>query len=310
MKAIRFHEYGGPDVLRYEDAPKPEPGPGELLIRVKATAVNPVDVAIRAGYLRAMRDVAKPFILGWDFSGVVEACGEGTTKFQRGDEVFGLKELWRQGNYAQFTAVPENVCAAKPTGLDHATAAAIPLAGLTAWQALFDHAGLQSGQKVLIHAGAGGVGHFAIQFAKAKGITVAATASTHNQEFLSQLGADQPIDYTATKFEDVVTDADAVIESKGGDVRDRSWKTLKPGGILVALIGPPPSEDDAAAHKVRQTLMWVHPDADQLAEIAELVAAGKVKVHIDQTYPLTEVAKAHAASATGHTRGKLVITVD
>ena len=309
MKAIRFHEYGGPEVLRYETAPRPEPSPGELLVRVKATAVNPVDVAIRAGYLKAMRDVEKPFILGWDFSGVVEACGKGTKKFHQGDEVFGLKQLWEQGNYAEYTVVPESVCAAKPTGLDHATAAAIPLAGLTAWQALFDHAGLKTGQKVLIHSGAGGVGHFAIQFAKAKGITVAATASTRNQEFLAQLGADQPIDYTTTKFEDVVNDADAVIETKGGEIRDRSWKALKPGGILVALIGPAPSEADAAAHQVRQTLMWVHPDPEQLTEIGNLVIAGKVKVHIDHAYPLTEIAKAHEASATGHTRGKLAILV-
>lgn len=259
MKAVRFHTYGPPDVLVYEDAPKPEPAAGEVLVRVHATSVNPIDWKIRAGHLKSFREYPLPFILGWDVSGVVESVGSGVHGFKPGDEVYGFPDSSRNGAYAEYIAVNESKLAHKPRSLDHIHAAAIPLAGLTAWQALFDTAGLTAGQKVLIQAAAGGVGHLAIQFAKIKNLYVAGTASGRNQEYLKQLGCDLPLNYETTRFEEIVHDYDAVIESMGGDVRTRSWKVLKKGGILVALIGPPPSEEDAKAHGVRASIIWGKP---------------------------------------------------
>jgi NADPH:quinone reductase-like Zn-dependent oxidoreductase len=309
MKAVQFHEYGGPEVLRYEEVPRPEPASGEVLIRIHATSVNPIDWKLRAGHLRAFREIPLPFIPGWDFSGVVESVGSGVTAWKPGDEVYGHPSLGATGTYAEYIAVPEAVCARKPKSIDHTRASAIPLTGLTAWQALFEAAQLSAGQKVLIHAGAGGVGSLAIQFAKVKALVVAATASARNQELLRELGADQPINYEAARFEEVISDADAVIETLGGEVRERSWKALKKGGILVAIIGPPPSEDTAKSYGVRQTLIWCHPDAGQLAEIAGLVDSGKVRPIIEAVLPLAEAAKAHELNQSGHTRGKIVLTV-
>jgi NADPH:quinone reductase-like Zn-dependent oxidoreductase len=309
MKAVRFHSYGGPEVLVYEDAPKPEPTAGEVLVKVHATSVNPIDWKIRAGYMKDFRDYPLPFILGWDVSGVVESVGSGVTGFKPGDEVYGFPDASRNGAYAEFIAVEETKLARKPRTLDHIHSAAIPLAGLTAWQALFDAAGLSAGQKVLIQAGAGGVGHLAIQFAKIKDLYVAGTASGRNQEYLKQLGCDLPINYETTRFEDVVHDFDAVIESMGGDVRTRSWKVLKKGGILVALIGPPPSEEDAKTHGVRASIIWGQMNASQLAEIAKLADAGKVRPEIAAVFPLRDAAKAHQMSETEHVRGKIVIQV-
>jgi NADPH:quinone reductase-like Zn-dependent oxidoreductase len=309
MKAVRFHSYGAPDLLVYEDAPKPEPAAGEVLVKVHATSVNPIDWKIRAGHLRGFRDYPLPFILGWDVSGVVESAGAGVTGLKPGDEVYGWPDAARNGAYAEYIAVEESRLALKPKSLDHVHSAAIPLAGLTAWQALFDTAGLMPRQKVLIHAAAGGVGHLAVQFAKLNEIYVAGTASGRNQDYLKQLGCDLPIDYEATRFEDVVRDFDAVIESMGGEVRNRSWKVLKKGGILVALIGPPPSEDDARAHEVRATIIWGHANRGQLTEIARLADAGKVRPEIAAVFPLREAAEAHRMSETEHVRGKIVLQV-
>lgn len=309
MKAVRFHEYGTPDVLVYEDVSKPEPAAGEVLVKVHATSVNPIDWKVRAGHLRGFRDYPLPFILGWDVSGVIESVGPGVTGFAPGDEVYGWPDAARNGAYAEYIAVEESRLALKPKTLDHVHSAAIPLAGLTAWQALFDTAGLLPRQKVLIHAAAGGVGHLAIQFAKLNEIYVAGTASGRNQEYLKQLGCDLPINYETTRFEDVVHDFDAVIESMGGDVRNRSWKVLKKGGILVALIGPPPSEDDARAHEVRATIIWGHADRQQLTEIARLADAGKVQPEIAAVFPLRDAADAHRMSETEHVRGKIVLQV-
>lgn len=307
MKAIRFHEYGGPEVLRYEEVPTPEPGAGEVRVRVHATSVNPIDWKLRAGYLRGFRDYPLPFIPGWDFSGVIDAVGEGVTRWNPGDAVYGHPPLSGSGTYAEYIVVSEDVCAAKPATLDHAHAAAVPLAGLTAWQALFEHAELQEGQSVLIHAGAGGVGSFAIQFAALAGIRVAATASARNQRFLRELGAAQPVNYETERFEDAVRDVDAVLEPMGGEIRERSWQTLKPGGILVAIVGPPPAAETAAAHGVRQALMWVHPDARQLAEIAARIDAGQAHPVVEQILPLAEAGRAHELNAALHTRGKIVL---
>jgi NADPH:quinone reductase-like Zn-dependent oxidoreductase len=309
MKAVRFHEYGAPEVLRYEDAPRPEPAAGQVLVKVHATSVNPVDWKIRAGHLRGFREYLLPFILGWDFSGVIEAVGAGVEEWKQGDEVYGHPNIAATGTYAEYAVAPVGTFARKPTSLDHAHAAAIPLAGLTAWQALFDHARLASGQKVLIQAAAGGVGTFAVQFARIKGLQIAATASAANHALLRELGAGQVIDYTATRFEDVVHNADAVIEAIGGEVRERSWKTLKKSGILVALIGPAPAQQTADSYGVRQALMWVQGNRAQLEEIGRLVDAGEVRPVIDTVLPLREAAQAHYRSQTGHARGKIVLRV-
>jgi len=309
MKAIRFHDYGGPEVLRYEDAPRPAPVKDEVLVKVHATSVNPVDWHIRAGHLRGFRGYPMPFIPGWDFSGVIEAVGPGVEDWKKGDEVYGHPSIAASGTYAEYAIAPVGTFARKPKSLDHAHAAAIPLAGLTAWQALFDHGKATSGQKVLIHAAAGGVGIFAVQFARIKGLQVVATASAANHGLLRELGASQVIDYNTTRFEDAVHDADIVIESKGGEVRERSWKTLKKGGILVALIGPAPAQQTADEYGVRQTLMWVQGNQAQLEEIAALVDSGQVRPVIDTVFPLQDAAKAHEYSQAGHARGKIILRV-
>jgi len=309
MKAVRFHTYGKPDVLVYEDVARPEPAAGEVLVKVYATSINPIDWKIRAGHLRGFRDYPLPFILGWDVSGVIESAGPGVTQWKPGDEVYGRPDIGRSGAYAEYIAVKEGELARKPKSLDHVHSAAIPLAGLTAWQALFDSAGLTSGQKVLIQAAAGGVGHLAIQFAKLKGLYVAGTAGGRNQEFLKQLGCDLPINYETTRFEDVARDFDAVIESMGGEVRNRSWRVLKKGGILVALLGPPPSEEDTKAHGVRAAIIWAQTKADQLAEFAKLADSGRLRPEIAAVFPLRDAAKAHQMSETEHVRGKIVLQV-
>jgi len=309
MKAVRFHTYGKPDVLVYEDVARPEPAAGEVLVKVYATSINPIDWKIRAGHLRGFRDYPLPFILGWDVSGVIESAGPGVTQWKPGDEVYGRPDIGRSGAYAEYIAVKEGELARKPKSLDHVHSAAVPLAGLTAWQALFDTAGLTSGQKVLIQAAAGGVGHLAIQFAKLKGLYVAGTAGGRNQEFLKQLGCDLPINYETTRFEDVARDFDAVIESMGGEVRNRSWRVLKKGGILVALLGPPPSEEDTKAHGVRAAIIWAQTKADQLAEFAKLADSGRLRPEIAAVFPLRDAAKAHQMSETEHVRGKIVLQV-
>lgn len=309
MKAVRFHAYGGPEVLVYEDAPKPEPATGEVVVKVHATSVNPIDWKIRAGHMKGFREYPLPFILGWDVSGVIESCGADVTQWKPGDEVYGRPDSARNGAYAAYIAVREGDLARKPAKLDHVHSAAIPLAGLTAWQALFDTAELRAGQKVLIQAAAGGVGHFAVQFAKLKGLYVAGTASGRNQDYLKQLGCDLPINYETNPFEDVVHDFDAVIESMGGEVRKRSWKVLKRGGMMVCLIGPPPAEEDAKVHGVRAAIIWGQMKADQLAEIADLADAGRVHSEIAAVFPLREAAQAHKMSETEHVRGKIVLQV-
>ena len=308
MKAIRVHEYGSPEVLRYEPAPRPEPAAGEVLVRVHAAGVNPVDWKIRAGLARTWLKYNLPMIPGWDFSGVIEAVGPDVNGWKPGDAVYARPDLSRDGAYAQYISVRGSEIGAKPKSLDHVQSAAIPLAALTAWQALFDAAGLSAGQKVLIHAAAGGVGHFAVQLAKWKGAFVAGTASARNHEFLKSLGVDQPIDYSRVRFEDVVRDFDVVLDTMAGDTRARSWGVLKKGGILVTILGQP-SMEDAQAHGVRTVGFLVQPNPAQLAEIAKLVDSGVAKPHVDAVFPLAEAFKAHALGETNRTRGKIVLQV-
>ena len=304
MKAVRIHQYGGPDELKIEDVPRPQPGAGEVLIRVHAAGVNPIDWKLRAGYLKAYMPVPMPFIPGIDVAGVVEAAGPGVGRFKKGDEVFGAGS----GTYAQFAIAKESELALKPRSIDAVHAAAIPLAALTAWQALFNVAHLTAGQKVLIHGAAGGVGGFAAQFAKAKGAHVFGTASGHNQAFLREVGVDEPIDYEKTKFEDVARAVDVVLDTQGGDTQQRSWKVLKKAGILVSVIQPP-SEEEAAKHGVKSAMVARQPNAGELGEITKLVEAGKVKAPVETTLPLADAKRAHELSQTGHVRGKIVLKV-
>jgi NADPH:quinone reductase-like Zn-dependent oxidoreductase len=228
--------------------------------------------------------------------------------WKAGDEVYGRPEISRDGAYAEYIAVRAQEIAFKPKSIDHVHAAAIPLTGLTAWQALFDVADLRAGHRILIHAAAGGVGAFAVQFAKWKGAWVAGTASSRNQGFLGELGVDQPVNYETSRFEDVVHGVDVVIDALAGETRERSWQTLKPGGVLVTLLGPPPVEE-GAAHGVRGAGLLVKPNAAQLNQIAGLVDSGKLKVFVDAVFPLAEAGKAHELSETGHVRGKIVLRV-
>jgi NADPH:quinone reductase-like Zn-dependent oxidoreductase len=307
MKAIRMHAYGGPAVLLYEDAPRPSAGTGEVLVRIHAAGVNPVDWKVREGYFKQTRNYSLPLIPGWDVSGVVGATGSGVADFKNGDEVYSRPDIARDGAYAEYMTIRESEVAHKPGSIDHIHAAAIPLAALTAWQSLFDAAGLRAGQKVLIHAAAGGVGSFAVQLAKWKGAYVIGTASKHNQDFLRELGADETVDYEKTRFEDIVHDVDVVFDTIGGDTQKRSWKVLKKGGILVSIVAPPAAEE--AARRVRQAFVFVQPNAGQLAEIAKMVDAGKLRPVVETVLPLSDARRAQEFSQTGHTRGKIVLRV-
>lgn len=308
MKAVRVHEYGGPEVLRYEDAPRPVVKPDEVLIRVHAAGVNPVDWKVRQGLTKDWLKYTMPFIPGWDVSGVVESVGLDTMRLKPGDVVYSRPDIARDGTYAEYVAVRESEVALKPKSLDHVHAAAVPLAGLTAWQALFDAAKLEHGQTVLIHGAAGGVGTFAVQLAKLKGAHVIGTASKKNHEFLRSLGADQTIDYNTTRFEDVVHNADVVLDTITGETMERSWQVLKKGGILVSILQPP-SHEKAASLGVRCAHTFVQPSVSQLNEIAKLIDAGKVNVIVEKVFPLWEARAAHELSATGHVRGKIVLRV-
>jgi NADPH:quinone reductase-like Zn-dependent oxidoreductase len=308
MKAIRIHNYGGPEVLKYEDAPRPEPGEGEVLIRVHAASVNPIDWKVREGHTKDFWPHEFPLILGWDLSGVVEELGRGVSRFKIGDEVYSVPDPTRNGAYADYIVVRESELALKPNSLHHIRAAAVPLAALTAWQSLFDTAQLQPGQRVLIHAGSGGVGHFAVQLAKWKGAYVFATASTKNQDLLPEVGVDKAIDYTQQRFEDVARKIDIVLDPIGGDTQERSWQVLKKGGILLSLVEPP-SADKAKALGIQAAFVASHPNGAELAKIAELIDSGDLKPIVNRILPLSEARRAHELSQTGHTHGKIVLRV-
>jgi NADPH:quinone reductase-like Zn-dependent oxidoreductase len=308
MKAIRIHSYGGPEVLVYEEAPHPEPGAGEVLVRVHAAALNPVDRFTRAGYLQGMVNFALPFTPGLDLAGVVEAVGDGVSAFAVGDAIYGYSNMMRQGAYAEYAVVGAGEVAPKPASLDFVTAASVPLAGMTAWQGLFDVGGLQAGQSVLIHGAGGGVGSLAVQFALAKGARVLATAGSDKVDLLRELGVAEAVDYTTTRFEDVARDIDVVFDTVAGDLTERSLSVLKPDGIYVTPAGQPDA-DAAAARGVRASGMMVQANAAQFSEIAALIDAGTVKPVVSMVLPLAEAAQAHAQLEAGHTRGKIVLRV-
>ncbi|MFF4009618.1 NADP-dependent oxidoreductase [Streptomyces sp. NPDC001717] len=306
MRAIVVSEWGGPETLVEREIERPEPGLNEILVRVHAAGVNPVDWKTRgSGGLIAWGEVP---IVGWDVSGTVEAVGPGVTLYAPGDEVYGMPSFPRQaGGYAEYVVGPARHFARKPASLDHVRAAALPLAALTAWQALVDTAGVSAGQRVLVHAAAGGVGHLAVQIAKARGAYVIGTASAGKHDVLRDLGADEVIDYRSTDFEDAVTDVDVVIDALGGDHGQRSLKVLKPGGHLITLPGPDGLPADPGA--VRASWVLVEPDLKGLEEIAALADKGLLRPLVDTVLPLEEAARAHEIGELGRTTGKIVLTV-
>jgi NADPH:quinone reductase-like Zn-dependent oxidoreductase len=309
MKAVRIHKYGEPEVLQYEDLPRPHVvAPTEMLVRVHAAGVNPVDSAIRAGQVKEIFPVTFPWIPGSDLSGVVEEVGGNVTRFKTNDEVFALLNPAKGGAYAEYVVVRESDAALKPKSLHHVRAAAVPVAAITAWNALFDTAQLQPGQRVLIHGGAGGVGHFAVQLAKRKGAHVLATASAKNHELVYELGADEVIDYQTQKFEDVALNIDIVLDPIGSDTQERSWKVLKKGGILVSIVQPP-SEEKARSVGARGAMVQSRPDGSKLAEIAKIIDSGQLAPVINRILPLSEARRAQELSQSGHTHGKIVLRV-
>jgi NADPH:quinone reductase-like Zn-dependent oxidoreductase len=303
MKAVRIHEFGGPEVLKYEDVPEPQPGPGEIRIRVIAAGVNPMDWMVRQGAIK----LPLPIVVGMDVAGVVDVLGEGVNAFQTGDQVFAKVSLG-PGGYAEYTVTSASQAALKPSSIGFVEAAAIPTAGLAAWQSLFDIAGLQKGQSVLIHGAAGGVGSFAVQFAKWKGAHVIGTASSRNAQFLKSIGADVVIDYKAERFEDIVHGVDVVLDTIGGDTFERSWSVLKPGGFLVTTIAGV-SEGAAEAHGVRAKGLLTRADGSELAQIAAIIDEKHIRPVVTTVLPLSDARKAQEMSESRHTRGKIVLRV-
>jgi NADPH:quinone reductase-like Zn-dependent oxidoreductase len=299
MRAVLIHETGSPDVLRFEEVERPEPSDGQVLIRVHAASVNPIDWKYRRGFIPKQL----PAVLGNDVSGTVELSrAEG---FAEGDEVFGIAA---SGGYAEFATATAGAIAKTPPGMSYEQAAAIPVSGLTAWQALFDRASLERGQTALIAGAAGGVGHFAVQFAKHAGARALGTGSSRNRDFVLGLGADEYLDYTQRDVAESVSDVDVAFDTVGGDTTQSLLPTLREGGSLITIAGAPP-EQAAIERGVRAELLVMSPSSEQLSGIADLVAAGEVRVEIAETFPLTEVQRAHALSESGHTRGKIILAV-
>jgi NADPH:quinone reductase-like Zn-dependent oxidoreductase len=306
MKAVVAHEYGAPEVLKFEEVPRPKPNDDETLVRVIASSVNPADPLTLSGKYAREFGTHLPLIPGYDIAGVVEKTGANVMKLKVGDAVYGYPTFG--GGWAEYVIVKEWEVAAKPKSLNFVAAAAVPMGALTAWQALVDVAKLQPGQTILIHGGSGGVGSFAIQIAKARGARVIASASTANQDLLKQLGADVAVDYTKTKFEDVAKDVDAVLDPVGMETLARSYGVVKKGGIVMSLVARP---DPAELEKrgIRGASIFAHPDADDLTEISHLIDEGKIKPIVTQVLPLSEAIAAQQQAATHHTRGKVVLRI-
>ncbi len=309
MRAISQDVLGGPEVLKVVEVARPEPGPTEVLVRVRAAGLNPTDWKHRGNGGLLGRP---PFVLGWDVSGVVEAVGLGTTLYRPGEEVFGmLRYPQGHGAHAEYVTAPARTFALKPEGVDHVQAGALPLAALTAWQALVDTAGVRGGQRVLVHAAAGGVGHLAVQIAKARGAHVIGTASAAKHDLLRELGADELVDYRSVDFAEAVGDVDVVLDTMGGDYGPRSLETLRAGGTIVSLVLSrlDPGLDALAAERgIRSAAMLVEPDHAAMKAIAALAGAGRLRALVAAVLPLEEAAKAHELGETGRTTGKIVLT--
>lgn len=305
MKAVRMQAYGGAEVLVYEDTPRPEPQAGEVLVQVYAAGINGIDWKIRDGELQQVFKFQLPIVLGSDAAGVVAAVGEGVDTWKVGQEVYGMMERSRSGSFAEYAIAKADAIAPKPKSLSYVEAASIPAVALTAWQALFDKGNLTEGQSVLIHGAAGGVGIFAVQLAKSKRARVIATASAANIDTVRQLGANEVIDYRTTPFEQVVNGVDVVLDILGGDTRARSWQVLKPNGVLVSTVPPPPQ----APEGLRSEMLMMQARGDELLEISKLLETGQLKTIVERVFPLSETAQALELNKTGHTHGKIVVQV-
>jgi NADPH:quinone reductase-like Zn-dependent oxidoreductase len=305
MKAVTISKYGDQSVLIYTDIERPKPKSDEILVHNWAVAVNPVDWKIRNG-LGELFGLKLPVVLGCEIAGTVEEAGGGVRDLQVGAAVYGYVNLQRNGGYAEYTIAKSDEIAPKPESLDFDNAAAVPVGALTSWQAIFDTANLQAGQRILITGASGGVGSMAVQLAKAKGAFVIATASGKNEEFVRNLGADEFVDYTREKFEESVRDVDAVFDTIGGDTLEQCFATLRRGGCLVSIVTPP-SNEKAEKLGIRASMIGVQPNGQQLREINRLIAAGKLKTNIATVLSLSEVRKAHQLSESGRTRGKIIL---
>ena len=308
MKAIRAHVRAGPEVLVYEDAPLPKISQGQALVKVHAAGITPTEFTWNSTFTTSDGRERLPTIPGFELSGTVQEVASGVSGLSVCDQVYGLLNFWRDGAAAEFAAVQANDLALKPRSLDHLHAAAVPLSGLTAWQALFDHARLSAGDQVLIHGAAGGVGSWAVQLAHWRGAHVIGTASKSNHTFLRELGADEVLDYTATRFEDNVRDVDVVLDTVGGDTLQRSWGILRKGGVLVTIVGDAPAEI-AEKFGVRGVSMLVQPSRDQLNQIGQLIDGGTVRPIVQEVFPLARAREAYELGLRGHNRGKLVLQV-
>jgi NADPH:quinone reductase-like Zn-dependent oxidoreductase len=303
-----MHSRGGPEELVYEEAPAPVIGPGEALVRVHAAGITPTEFTWSSTFTNSDRSERLPAIPAFEVSGKVEELALGVSDLTQGDEVYGLLNFWRDGAAAEYVVVRASDMAPKPRSLDFVQAAAVPLSGLTAWQALFDHAEISQGDKVLIHGAGGGVGSFAVQLAKWKGAHVIATCSKVNADLALELGASEVIDYTKTQFDDVVQGVDAVLDTVGGGTLDRSWGVLRKGGTLVTIVGDAP-EDKAKAFGVQGVSMLVEPNRAQLVEMARLIDSGKLRPVISEVFPLPLAKDAYQKGLAGHARGKIVLKV-
>jgi NADPH:quinone reductase-like Zn-dependent oxidoreductase len=304
MRAVQIERYGNEEVVKLADVEKPKPGENQLLVKVKAAAVNPVDWKIRDG-LGKMFGMKLPLILGCEVAGTVETVGNAVKDFAVGDDVYGYLSAY-SGGYAEYVAAPASEFVRKSKQIDFDTAASVPVGALTAWQGIFDHGKLANGQCILITGASGAVGSMAVQLAKVKGAHVIGTGSGRNEEFVRKLGADEFIDYKKTKFEKEVSDVDVVFDTVGGETQERAFHTLKRGGVLVSTVNLP-SEEKAKKFGVKVAMVTVTPKPDQLAEINQLVDGGKLRVRIATVLPLAEVKKAHQLSASGHADGKIIL---
>lgn len=306
MKAVRIHRYGDAGVLSLDEVPKPAVADDEVLIRVVAAAVNPVDWKIREGRLKDFLAHRLPLTLGWDVSGVVESVGRAVSHLRPGDLVYSRPDIARDGCYAEYVAVRAREVALRPTTISHVEAASLPLAGITAWEAIVKTAAVSTGQRVLVHAAAGGVGSLAVQLAKWRGAHVIATASSRNADLVSFLGADEVIDHRRENFYERVANVDVVFDTVGGRVQQDSWRTLKPGGLMVSVVDPP-SEEIARQRSVRAAFIFIQPNAEILEQLAGLVDSGQVRPVVGAEFALRDAAAAHRLSESGRARGKIVL---
>lgn len=310
MKTIAIDNYGNREELVAKELARPEPAADEILIEIKAAAVNPIDWKLREGYLTEKIKLEFPIVLGWDAAGIVSKTGHQVEKFQVGDRVFVRPELTNRGTYAEYTTAKADLAALIPDKIDFQTAAAVPLAGLTAYQALLDVGQLKASEKVLIHAGAGGVGSFAIQIAKNLGAKVATTASSRNIDFLKELGADKVINYQTTDFSKELDDYDLVIDTMGGKIQENSFSVLKRGGRLVSIVQKP-DDKKAKSLGIKADLHWLIPDGNELSILAEMMQKKALKPIVGKTFPFSEsgLKSAHQLSESHHAKGKIIINI-